>query len=315
MLLERLFENLALRVDPFATCQVADGWRLRLPGRDWVTLHYTLAGDGDLALGSGGILALKRNSLAIIPPHLVHAVQCGSVRHEAGVEGQGDPGAPLCELVAGPVNQVKLTIACGRIQAQYAGNQGLFDHLKEAIVLDFSDYPQMRTVFESLIDEYQRRGPACAAMMSALMNQCLINVLRRASEQARGALPWLAALDDSRLSSVIETILSRPEQAHTLESLAEVGHMSRSTFARHFQQCFGRTPMDYVRDIRLRRAAQLLQTSGLSMDGIASKVGYASRSHFSRAFHAQYGCSPADFRTRHHPAPQGEAALPRASGP
>jgi len=35
MLLEKLFGNLALTVDPFATCRLADGWRLRLPVRDW----------------------------------------------------------------------------------------------------------------------------------------------------------------------------------------------------------------------------------------------------------------------------------------
>ena len=52
MLLEKLFENLALTVDPFATCRLADGWRLRLPCRDWVTLHYILQGDGELKLGS-----------------------------------------------------------------------------------------------------------------------------------------------------------------------------------------------------------------------------------------------------------------------
>ena len=235
-----------------------------------------------------------------MPPNIVHAIQCGPVTNETGVEGQGDPGAPLCELVAGPLDQVRLTIACGRIQVSYAGGMGIFDHLKEAIVLDFGDYPQMRTIFESLIDEYQRCGPACAAMMTALMNQCLIQVLRRAGEQANGSLPWLSALEDPRLASVIDTILTHPEQAHTVESLADVGHMSRSTFARHFEQCFGRTPMDYLRDVRLRRAAQLLQTSGLSMDGVSSKVGYASRSHFSRAFHEQYGCSPADFRKQQH---------------
>ena len=52
MLLEKLFDNLAMTVDPFATCRLADGWRLRLPCRDWVTLHYTLAGKADLRLGS-----------------------------------------------------------------------------------------------------------------------------------------------------------------------------------------------------------------------------------------------------------------------
>ena len=218
--------------------------------------------------------------------------------NEIGVEGQGDPGAPICELVAGPLDDLRLVVACGRIQVSYAGGVGLFDHLQEAIVLEFDESPQMRGIFESLIDEYRRSGPASAAMM--LMNQCLVQVLRRVSQQADGVLPWLSALEDQRLAHVIETILNNPHQHHTLETLADVAHMSRLTFARHFEQCFGRTPMDYVRDVRLRRAAQLLQVGGLSVDGIASKVGFASRSHFSRAFHDQFGCTPTDFRRQQH---------------
>ena len=300
MLLETLFENLALKVDPFAACRLADGWRLRLPCRDWVTFHYTLTGNGELLLGSGELLPLKPNSLAVMPPGLVHSIQCGSVSNETGVEGQGDPKAPLCELVAGPVDDEALTIACGRIQVSYAGGVGLFDHLKEAIVLDFSDSPQMRGIFEMLIDEYRRAGAGSAAMMTALMNQCLIQVLRRLSEEEEGILPWLSALDDPRLARVIDTILEHPEKPHTLETLADVANMSRSTFIRHFEQCFGRTPMEYVRDVRLRRGAQLLQTSGQSVDGVAGKVGFASRSHFSRAFQEQFGCSPKEFRSQYH---------------
>lgn len=300
MLLEQLFENLTITVDPFATCRLADGWRLRLPSRDWVTLHFILQGDGELRLGSGELRALRSNALAVMPAGITHAIQCGVVSKETGVEGQGDPAAPLCELVAGPLEELRLLVACGRVQVSYAGGMGLFDHLKEAIVLDFSDSSQMRSIFETLIEEYRQSGPASAAMMTALMNQCLIQVLRRVSQQANGALPWLSALDDPRLARVVETILSHPEQHHTLELLASVAHMSRSTFARHFEQCFGRTPMDYVRDVRLRRAAQLLRLGGQSIDSVASKVGFASRSHFSRAFHEQFGCSPVDFRKQPH---------------
>ena len=153
----------------------------------------------------------------------------------------------------------------------------------------------MRGIFETLIDEYRREGAASAAMMTALMNQCLIEVLRRVSEENE-VLPWLSALDDPRLARVIQTILDQPEQSHTLDSLAEIAHMSRSTFIRHFEKCFGRTPMDYLRDVRLRRGAQLLQTTGHSVDGITGKVGFSSRSHFSKAFQEQFGISPMEFR-------------------
>jgi AraC-like DNA-binding protein len=300
MLLEKLFDNLAMSVDPFATCRLSDGWRLRLPCRDWVTLHYTLDGKGELKLGSGEVLSIPGNSLALMPPNLVHAVQCGQVVNETGIDGQGDPHAPICELVAGTLDDIAVTIACGRIQVSYAGSFGLFDHLKEAIVIDFSEDKKMRFIFETLIEEYKKSGPASAAMMEALMNQCLIEVLRAAVEQAEGSLPWLSAMDDPRISKVVDTILDRPEEHHSVESLANIAAMSRATFVRHFEKCFDRTPMDYLRDVRLRRAAQLLQVSSIAVDGIAAKVGYASRSHFSRAFSDQYGTSPAEFRKQYH---------------
>jgi len=300
MLLEKLFDNLAMTVDPFATCRLADGWRLRLPCRDWVTLHYTLAGKAALKLGSGEVLSIPGNSLAVMPPNMVHAVQCGRVVNEAGVDGQGDSNAPLCELVAGSLDDIAVTIACGRIQVQYAGSFGLFDHLKEAIVLDFSENDKMRFIFEALIDEYQKSGPACAAMMEALMNQCLIEVLRAADAKSEGALPWLSAMDDPRISKVIDVILDRPEGDYTVESLANIAAMSRATFARHFEKCFSRTPMDYLRDVRLRRAAQLLQVSTFPIDNVAGKVGYSSRSHFSKSFNEQFGMTPVEFRKHYH---------------
>jgi AraC family transcriptional activator of mtrCDE len=300
MLLEKLFENLELKVNPFATCSVADGWRLRLPKPDLVTFHYILSGRGDLRLGTGDLLALTPNSLAVIPPGIEHAIQSGHVANETGIEGQADPNIPLCEFIAGPVDDKGLTVACGRVHASYKGGEGIFDHLKETIVLDFSDTPRLRNIFEALIEEYARAGVASAAMMTALMNQCLIQVFRRLARENNGALPWLSALDDPRLAGVIESMLEHPEQPYTLEAFAEIAHMSRSTFIRHFEHSFGRTPMDYLRDIRLRRGAQLLRGSSLSVNGITDKVGFASRSHFSHAFHERYGCSPKEFRRQHH---------------
>jgi AraC-like DNA-binding protein len=297
MLLEKVFDNLAMTVNPFATCKLADGWRMRLPVHDWVTMHYALSGGGELKLGTGEVLPLPPNSLAVLPPKFVHAVQCGTVSNEVDYYGQDDPDAPVCELVAGEPQQVSLTVVCGCIQACYAGSMGLFDHLKEAIVINFTDNEHVRGIFDALAEECRQIGPASGAMMTALMNQCLIEVLREVEQQSDGSLPWLSALDDPRLSKVVETILDHPEQNHTLESLADIAAMSRATFIRHFEKSFGRTPMDYV---RLRRAAQLLQVSATTVDKVAAKVGYASRSHFSRAFHEQYGVSPADFRKQYH---------------
>ena len=95
-------------------------------------------------------------------------------------------------------------------------------------------------------------------------------------------------------------MLDHPEQSYTLESLADVAAMSRAIFIRHFEKCFARTPTDYLRDVRLRRGARLLQVSSTPVDSVAGKVGCARRSHFSHAFHDQYGVSPVDLRRQYH---------------
>lgn len=277
-------------------CQVADGWRLRLPLRDWVIFHFTLQGEGTLRLGSGEVYALSPNSLAVIPPGLIHSVECGSdVRNESVVDGQGDV-PPICDLVAGPEEDSRLKIACGRVQVSYAGSLGLFDLLQEPLVLDFSDSPTMRATFEALVQEPRTDVPGRVAMMSALMNQCLILIFRRLGQHPDCKLPWLSALDDARLARVMEAILEHPEHPHSLDSLGTLANMSRSVFAKRFHECFGRPPMDFVREARLRRGAHLLHRSDLSVDDVANRVGFSSRSHFSRAFRDYFGHSPASFR-------------------
>lgn len=298
MLLERLFENLSVAVEPFASCHVAQGWRLQLPVRDWVILHFVLQGEGTLRFGSpseGRSHPLTRDTLALMPPGLNHAVECGAdVRRESSIRGD-EPG-PVCRFGAGPDEDDGrgLIVACGRIEATYGGGPGLFNLLREPLVVDFSDSEAMRGIFEALVGE--RDAPGSVAMMKALMHQCLISMFRRLSTDANCPLPWLSALEDPSLARALAEILERPERPHSVDTLADAAAMSRSVFAQRFQNSFHRTPMDFVRDTRLRLAAQLLHRQDLSVSDVATKVGFSSRSHFSRIFTERFGQSPVEFR-------------------
>ena len=95
----------------------------------------------------------------------------------------------------------------------------------------------------------------------------------------------------------MDLIFERPEAAHTVDSLADVAIMSRSVFAERFHRAFGCSPIRFLHDVRLRRAADLLrQSRDLSINQVADRVGFRSRSHFSQAFKDHFGASPAAFR-------------------
>ena len=95
-----------------------------------------------------------------------------------------------------------------------------------------------------------------------------------------------------RIEQVCAILARDLENPPTLEMLAaEVGcgafHLSR-TFSQHV----GQTVPQYLRQLRLERAAQLLREGRCNVTEAAMAVGYSSLSHFSKAFWEAFGCCP-----------------------
>ena len=302
MLIDRLLSDLELTMKPFAVCELATGWRLRLPDVDWVTVHFVVAGSGRLRAGTDGSIptvALPRHTLALVPPSVVHQIEYGDpVEHVATPKHARRRADELTTYAAGPKGDVALRIVCGRLQATSTHGLGLFDYLRAPLVIDFADTPEMVHLFERMLEEERRPSTASSVMMSALMSEALILLFRRLSTDPEWPLPWLAALEDPRLVEPLSLMLEHPERDHSVESLADAASMSRTAFAEAFRAHYDQGPMSYLRTMRLRRAADLLRASALTVDEVATRVGYASRSQFSRAFTERYGVSPAAFRSQ-----------------
>jgi transcriptional regulator GlxA family with amidase domain len=66
--------------------------------------------------------------------------------------------------------------------------------------------------------------------------------------------------------------------------------------AQRFALLLGRTPLAYVAQLRLQRAAQLLETSDRSVIHVATEIGYESEAAFNRAFKRSFGVPPARYR-------------------
>jgi transcriptional regulator GlxA family with amidase domain len=133
-------------------------------------------------------------------------------------------------------------------------------------------------------------------MVEALLRRCLLLLLRRLRDRNPQRLAWLAPLEDSRLGRVVTAMQDRPEHCFTLPALAEVAGMSRSVFAARFAGALGRPPIEFLKTLRLARAAHLLLATDLPVKSVASRVGYSSRSSFTRAFVACHGVGPMAFR-------------------
>jgi AraC family transcriptional regulator, activator of mtrCDE len=183
----------------------------------------------------------------------------------------------------------------GRIRATYQGSLDLFARLEEPLVERLDADDPLRESFEALLEEMTGQRPGARAMVEALLRRCLILLLRRHCHGPE-PMPWLAPLEDARLGRALGSMQARPDHGFTLPALAEVAGMSRSVFAARFTAALGQSPMEYLRSLRLTRAAQLLNSTDLPVKSVATRVGYASRSSFTRAFCACHGVGPTAYR-------------------
>lgn len=92
-----------------------------------------------------------------------------------------------------------------------------------------------------------------------------------------------------RVRAILKEQLSSPP---SLEDLGKLVGCSPFYLSRLFSQEAGMTIQQYVRQIRMERAAELLRTGKCNVTEAAFEVGYNSLSHFSTAFHATFGCCP-----------------------
>lgn len=297
MLVDRLVDHVTVDVEPFAVCLLRTGWRLRLPGNPGTVLHFVLEGTGTLRSPSGD-WPMQPLTLAVVPTRVPHSIECGEGLLSEHVISSVPECEGVLEIEAGAnTGSFDLRVACGLIQVTYGDSLDLFGRLDRVIVADLSSFPQAGAAFDGILTEQRRPAEGSTALTRALMTQCLIYLLRFVSQESEAPLPWLSALEDPALGPAVELLLTQPSSHHTLDSLAEAAVMSRSAFATRFHDAFGRPPLTFLHEIRMRRAAQLLERSRTTgIEQVAHAVGLASRSHFSEAFKTRFGVTPAAYR-------------------
>jgi len=76
------------------------------------------------------------------------------------------------------------------------------------------------------------------------------------------------------------------------DDLAASAHMSPSTFRQHFRAVAGMSPMQYLKQLRLQEARQLMLNQGIDAGTAGVRVGYESASQFSREYARLFGAPP-----------------------
>ena len=101
---------------------------------------------------------------------------------------------------------------------------------------------------------------------------------------------------DPRIQVVVDYLTPHLNESFTIQSLSEMAQVSQTSFRRLFKAHTGKSPSDYIRELRMTSAARMLLTSDREIAEIGYQVGFSDANYFSRTFRQVFGVSPHQYR-------------------
>lgn len=299
-----LLQNVHLFETKYYRLNVTGNWSYSLTRQDTILFYLVMSGGFCIDVGNGP-RETRAGDMIMIPSahqHVSYALNYHSDEaqpldelltsckdHTLDLKGDGDSEASLilieCKYDKAMIRPL-LSVLPSILPEVNDEDDGRFE------VIDV----EIRLL--TLEAEHERMGKTAVInhWASIMMIECLrvyIESLPEATEN------WLKAMKDPFLTKALGAMHEMPSENWTINKLAEVAGMSRSSFAQRFKEVVGIPPLTYLMDYRLRLAARYLRLQQNSISRISGLVGYASDSTFSQAFKRVYGISPKAYRQQY----------------
>jgi AraC-like DNA-binding protein len=134
--------------------------------------------------------------------------------------------------------------------------------------------------------------PGDAELLAPLvMDEILIRLLR-SPIGVRVAQMGFAESSVQRIAKAISWLRENFSQPMKVEALAELVHMSVSSFHEHFKSVTSMSPLHYQKVLRLQEARRLMLSTMMDAGTASQRVGYLSASQFSREYRRFFGSAP-----------------------
>lgn len=157
----------------------------------------------------------------------------------------------------------------------------------------------LQAVFDLLTAEVAAREPGYTHVIEGLTNTLVIATARAITDvavQPEQARPPAKSMAEALSQQIIKYLWDNYAQAISLRDVAAQVHLSERHTNRLFQQATEMSIMEYLTNIRMEVAAQLLIERRLSIKEVAQASGYPNVHYFTTLFHRRMGLAPAAFQ-------------------
>ena len=95
---------------------------------------------------------------------------------------------------------------------------------------------------------------------------------------------------------VVDYFIAHPTEPFDTKFLSDMAQMSPSSLRRHFKEHTGKSPGDFVKELRMVTAARRLLVTNDRGSTIAYELGFDDQNYFARMFKSVFGVSPNQYR-------------------
>ncbi|HEX3379347.1 MAG TPA: AraC family transcriptional regulator [Paraburkholderia sp.] len=276
--------------------------------------HLVLDGACVIETAAGQQLELRAGDFMLFPRGAAHRVRdlkrsVGgmplTLGHDGMVPVRRNDGHQAGDTSARAANDTAVDadvdLLCGRFVYTPGSSALLLNALPDPMHVSLGDtqtLDALQTVIALMRGEAERRQAGALTIVTALSHALFAMALRVHGERNANSAGMLALLTDARLGASVQAMLDAPDRAWTIAELGERAAMSRATYARHFNERAGVTVMDFLTQIRMAIASDLLLRTQRSAADIGEAVGYQSEAAFGKAFAQSVGMTPGRYRRR-----------------
>lgn len=320
--LSYLLQQYAMSISLQQHCNVNGDWQLPHPPTSGTQLcwHFILSGNLYLDTPSQPTQILTENSIVFLPGFTSHRLS--HIPTEKSLAGNNDKTDTHNEILCGTIDLPShaqvffgnlppfLVLAKGNNPEKHSVYCQLLTSVAQVLRTEMIEKRLGETeVIEQLIKTLFILG--MRAWLEKKSNDPQINQRARqqenkhikvyeADDNRQGTLDNMGnimlALLSPKLNQTIIAMFESPNETWTVENLASLAHMSRATFARHFKETTGMSPMQMLTHIRMNKASALLNQPSTKINQLCYDVGYASESAFHKAFVRHFGMTPGTYQ-------------------
>ncbi|EKU90081.1 hybrid sensor histidine kinase/response regulator transcription factor [Bacteroides oleiciplenus] len=201
----------------------------------------------------------------------------------------------ICDIMLPDTNGWEL---CTRIKGDLR-----FNHIPVIILTAKNGIDDRVASYEAGADGYIAKPFELKILFARVDNLIKSSRMRQAAfrKEENINLEGLAfpSADKQFLQSIIDSIEQHLEEAeYDLEQLATEMNMSKSTLYRKIKSMTGLTPLDFVRNIKMKRACMMLLSRTQNISEIAYAVGFSTPKYFTKCFKDEFGITPTEYQQK-----------------